>query len=138
MSNANVHCYDESYNKVVHFSHGTSLAALDTFINGLRAYSSAGFDRLSVTQVEEVDYQPTAGEFGVTHTAKILMRDTANNEIYGIMLPAPRLSMFEEISNKTGLYVRQDVGEAITALYATYSGRLLTFHGGQLLSGGRY
>lgn len=135
---ATIHWFDDSYNKLTYLSHGDSLTALSQLVSGLQPYTTAGIDRISVTLVDELSIDQQSGDFGVTHFAKVLMRDDETNELYGLIIPAPRLSMFEEIAGRPGWYVKQADGVALTALYASFSGRALTFHEGALNSGGRY
>lgn len=117
-----------------YLSHGASLAALETYVTQLHAYSNAEITYISVTQAKSLELPENVGDYEtLSMQAKILLRDN-DGKLWGVMIPAPISSMFEEVENE-GLRVKQAVGEQIASYYAQFSGLAVTFEEGWLVSG---
>jgi hypothetical protein len=126
----------KSYRRDIQFlTHGDNLNDLETYVNQLAPFTTAGISRLAITLARFVDIPEKTGEYGsVSVQAKLLMRDQNTNKLWGIMISAPIASMFEEVRNE-GFRVKRAIGEQITGYYAQYSGLDLVFEDGWLVGG---
>jgi len=120
----------ETARKLVHLYDGVDLNAALTFATQLQTYSNAAIERVSVTVSQYVSNTSNPGLYGLELYAKILMRDLDTLNLYGLIVPDPIESMFDEVDGD--LEVKQAVGVALTTFYAAYSGRNLQFESGAL------
>lgn len=116
-----------------YLTHGTSLAAIETFARNIAQYSHAAIVGVTYTEgvtLENLPAQGTGDYADVRLLAKILCRSAATGKLYGVLIRAPKAMMFLDTEN--GLRVKKTIGDAIAAQYSVLAGETLTFESGAL------
>lgn len=131
---ASIKFVKEHSNKVIYLSHGASLQSVSDFAQYLDQYTNASITRISQTNAMELGTEEGSGDYGVIEFyAHILLRCMEDGELYGVNIPAPVASMFEQVEGR-GWRVKQAIGDAIAAEYARLSGLTIEFHDSALLT----
>lgn len=109
-------------------------SAIDALANNLH---SAGFSRAGITRVTycegvDLDIAGTSGDYDdVGLFANVLFRRQSDGKLYGLLIHAPTVSMFQAVSGQ-GYRVTQGDGIALADLYSDCAGEEFTFHDGWL------
>jgi hypothetical protein len=119
-----------------------SLAALQAFATGLHAYTVAQVENVDLVTSYWYEGDLPADAAGVNKdltfraviTLKLAEAVPDVHPYKQILVPAPRLSMFEQIEG-VGTRVTATAGNAIAALYSTLTGQTWTFKHGALIGG---
>lgn len=120
---------------MIYFEHGEQLDTVQIFATHLKEYSRAAITRISVTSKRVLTLATTAGQYDtISIKAKLLMRDQNDGKLWGVIIPAPFSSMFEEIIGQ-GYRVKKTDGDILTSYYAALSGLNLHFEEGWLIGG---
>lgn len=128
---ATVHYTLDDQNRVVYLSKGDNLGALPTLAAVLQTYSNAAIFRLSATQTAVYSGTESSGEVATTDLEAYISFRDATDKKGAIILPAPKDSIFQYISNR-GYRVKSVEGQAIVAAYSVFCGEALTFVDGWL------
>jgi hypothetical protein len=72
---------------------------------------------------------PTGADVGLF--ANVLLRRTSDGKLYGLLIHAPDLDIFDQVINQ-GYRVKYGDGVAIAAMYSDCAGEEFTFHDGWL------
>lgn len=115
----------------MYVSHGGSnLHATEQFAAVLHKYSLAAVTKVSCTQIRAISTmgESGSGDYGSVHLhAKLLIKCLDDGHTYGILVSAPKDSMFDEDQN-----VKQSIGEELTRAYATFAGKQFIYKEGCL------
>jgi hypothetical protein len=119
----------------IYFEHGEQLDTVQIFATHLKEYSRAALTRISVTSKRALTLTVTAGQYDtISVKAKLLMRDQNDGKLWGVIIPAPLSSMFEEVTGQ-GYRVKKTDGDILTGYYAAMSGLDLQFEEGWMVGG---
>lgn len=111
----------------------TTQSKLETLAGVIEGYSNAGWTAVSVQYPKATPTAATDAEHRTCRAKAILiLRDSANNDIVKVTIPAPKASIFEYIEGKT--LVSGTVGAAMATAMSTATGLTLTYLSGKLLT----
>lgn len=120
---------------IAHVSNAASKAHLETLAHALHdaGLTHAGIPRVAYTEsvlTEIPEYSaPESADVGIF--ANCLMRRSSDGKLYGLLIHAPNLDMFELVVGR-GYRVTAGDGLAIAAMYSDCAGETFTFHEGWL------
>jgi len=123
--------------RLCYYQLGDDLSALPAFATVLQGYSNAKIYRITATQSDGFSGSETPGEVDNTDfEAYVSLRDTDEHKPYAVLIPAPKMSMFDYIAQSGTYRIKKTVGDAIAVAYSTYSGHNLIFEHGWLRGSG--
>jgi hypothetical protein len=123
--------FSEDYRrKIVYFCHAQSIAKVENFAAFLADYSHANLTVCTQTDIQDLDY---SGDFAVSVRmfAKIFIRQSSSGKLYAIIVPAPKMIIFEQIEEQ-GWRIKKEIGELMAQEYSTMAGEAFTFQEGWL------
>lgn len=118
---------------VDYMTHGLSLAAIETYARDIAQYSHAAIVNVTYTEGFDLEDIPAKGDGAyadVRLMAKILLRDADTDKLYGAIIRAPKVDIFDDTAD--GLRVKPAIGIAIAAKYSLMAGSTLIFQSGAL------
>jgi len=115
-------------------SNAASKAAVELFAQDLhdQGYTHAAIPRVSYTETSHVDLPASPADMAeVGMFANVLVRRASDGKLYGILIHAPNLDMFEAVIDQ-GYRVKHGDGVAIAAMYSDLAGEEFSFYDGWL------
>lgn len=113
---------------LAYYAHGTSLSRIKNFAYAIQPFTNAEIRHVAVTIGDDMTIPAKGGAIETVELfAKLLIKHPASGKTYGIIIPAPVLSMFDE-----GNEVLSSVGEQITNYYEALAGETFVFTSGAL------
>jgi hypothetical protein len=130
--------YELNYQpRLCYYQLGNDLTALPAFATVLQGYSNAKIYRVTATQAAGFSGTETPGEVDNTDfEAYVSMRNLSDHKPYAVLIPAPRMDMFDYIAQSGTYRVKKAAGDIIAAAYSAFSGVTLIFEHGWLRGSG--
>lgn len=133
----------ETRRETTHLSRVPSKAALFAYAVFLHQYTNAQIESIDFTASEYYEgaypANPSGDNKDMTFRALIVLRlsnpQPDEHPYKQLIIPAPKLGMFENLEPAIGYRVKKADGEAIAAAYSTLTGKLYTFQRGVLTGG---
>lgn len=123
--------------RLCYYQLGDNLSALPAFATVLQGYSNAQVYRITATQADGFSGTETLGEVDNTDfEAYVSLRNLSDHKPYAVIIPAPKMSMFDYIEQSGTYRVKKIAGDAIAAAYSAFSGVTLIFEHGWLRGSG--
>jgi len=118
---------------VAYVSNVSSVAAIEQMAHALKSagLTHAGIPRVTYCVSGLPEIEESAAEADVGMFANVLMRRVSDGKLYGLLIHAPNMSMFEAVENE-GYRVTQGDGVAVAEIYSDCAGEEYTFHDGWL------
>jgi len=104
---------------------------METLAVFLTQYSHAAIPRVSYTVSADTDLTEDSTNADVGLFANVLLRRVADSKLYGILICAPKMTMFDPVTNR-GYRVKDADGQAIAQAYSACAGETFRFHEGWL------
>lgn len=114
----------------VYYEHGSNIALIERFAQTLQEYSLAKISKVAATQIRLLTAAAErSGDYGsLLLAARLYLACAADDVTYGINLPAPIDTMFDDDQT-----VLAPVGKKLAAAYTLMSGKQVTFLHGALV-----
>lgn len=128
--------FEKNYRReIIYLEHGDDLEKLELYAQRLKQYSTAAITGLAVTTKKVVTMPESSGlHDSVTLQAKSMIREVESGKLWGIVIPAPMVEIFEEVPNE-GYRVRRIIGDELAVFYTQYAGVTMRFEDGWLVGG---
>lgn len=116
--------------RITYLTHGASLTHIQQFAEFLEAYTVAGINQVTYTEGQLLAIAEDTPENPIGLHAQLHLRDQSNMKLYALIIPAPRISLFENFAE--GERVIKAKGDLIAAQYSVMAGKTLVFEEGWL------
>lgn len=118
---------------VAYVSNAAGLTNMRNLASHLSQYTHAAIPYVSYTVSDDPEIPenspPATADVGLF--ANVMFRRTSDDKLYGLLISAPVLTMFETVVNR-GYRVKPSIGEQLAQIYSTCAGETFTFHEGWL------
>lgn len=123
--------------RLCYYQLGDDLASLTAFATVLQSYSNAKVYRITATQAQGYAGTESSGEVDNTDfEAYVSLRNLSDHKPYAVIIPAPKMSMFDYIEQSGTYRIKKADGDAIAAAYSAFCGVTLIFEHGWLRGSG--